>query len=176
RTSLKLLDHREFDRIVDLLANRRRGIHIIGGRITKTLAEYLFTHLHMIRPGISLMPAAPASWPQYLLNMGREDVLVMFDVRRYDPHALDLARLAKSRGAAIILFTDQWMSPIAAISDHSLHLRIEAPSSWDSNIVPLFLIESLIAAVVNLHWPESQRRIKELESLVEAQAKSGKRS
>jgi len=67
-------------------------------------------------------------------------------------------------------------SPIAAISDHSLHLRIEAPSSWDSNIVPLFLIESLIAAVVNLHWPESQRRIKELESLVEAQAKSGKRS
>jgi DNA-binding MurR/RpiR family transcriptional regulator len=176
RTSLKLLDHREFDRIVDLLANRRRGIHIIGGRITKTLAEYLFTHLHMIRPGISLMPAAPASWPQYLLNMGRDDVLVMFDVRRYDPHALDLARLAKSRGAAIILFTDQWMSPIAAISDHSLHLRIEVPSSWDSNIVPLFLIESLIAAVVNLHWPESQRRIKELETLVEAQAKSGKRS
>ncbi len=63
RTSLTLLDHREFDRIVDLLANRRRGIHIIGGRITKTLAEYLFTHLHTIRPGISLMPAAPASWP-----------------------------------------------------------------------------------------------------------------
>lgn len=176
RASLTLLDHREFDRIVDLLANRRRGIHIIGGRITKTLAEYLFTHLHMIRPGISLMPAAPASWPQYLLNMGQEDVLVMFDVRRYDRQVFDLARLAKSRGVAIILFTDQWMSPIAAISDHSLHLRIEAPSSWDSNIVPLFLVESLIAAVVNLHWPESQRRIKELESLVEAQAKGGKRS
>ena len=100
----------------------------IGGRITKTLAEYLFTHLHMVRPGISLMPEIPALWPQYLLNMGREDVLVIFDVRRYDRHILDLARLAKSRGAAIILFTDQWMSPISALARHSLNLRIDAPS------------------------------------------------
>jgi DNA-binding MurR/RpiR family transcriptional regulator len=176
RTSLKLLDHREFDRIADLLANRRRSIHIIGGRITKTLAEYLFTHLHMIRPGVSLMPGTPSLWPQYLLNMGQEDALIVFDVRRYDRHVFELARLAKSRGAAIVLFTDQWMSPIAALANHSLHLRIEAPSSWDSNIVPLFLIESLIAAIVNLHWPETQRRIKELEMLVEAEAKSGRRS
>jgi DNA-binding MurR/RpiR family transcriptional regulator len=175
RSSLKLLDHREFDRIADLLANQRRAVHIIGGRITKTLAEYLFTHLHMVRPGVSLMPGTPALWPQYLLNMGQEDVLVIFDVRRYDPLVLDLARLAKSRGAAIVLFTDQWMSPIAALASHSLHLRIEAPSSWDSNIVSLFLIESLIAAIINFHWPETQRRIKELEKLVEAQSRgSGK--
>ncbi len=68
------------------------------------------------------------------------------------------------------------MSPIAALATHSLHLRIEAPSSWDSNIVPLFLIESLIAAIVNLHWPETQRRIKELETLAEAQAKAARKS
>jgi DNA-binding MurR/RpiR family transcriptional regulator len=176
RSSLKLLDHREFDRIADLLANQRRAIHIIGGRITRTLAEYLFTHLHMVRPGVSLMPGTPALWPQYLLNMGQEDVLVVFDVRRYDPHILELARLAKSRGAAIVLFTDQWMSPISALAGHSLHLRIEAPSSWDSNIVPLFLIESLIAAIVNFHWPETQRRIKELEKLVEAQSRGGRKN
>jgi DNA-binding MurR/RpiR family transcriptional regulator len=47
----------------------------------------------------------------------------------------------------------------------TLPLRIEAPSSWDSNIVPLFVAESLIAAVVNLRWPETQSRIKALEKL-----------
>ena len=50
--------------------------------------------------------------------------------------------------------------------------RIEVPSSWDSNIVPLFLVEALIAAIANLHWPETQQRIKELEAIVEAQRRT----
>jgi DNA-binding MurR/RpiR family transcriptional regulator len=174
RVSIKRLDHREFDRIAESLAQRRNHVHVVGGRITRTLAEYFHTHLGMVRPGVSLMPDMPALWPQYLLNIDRTSLLVVFDVRRYDPQILELARLAASRGATILLITDQWMSPISAVARHSLPLRIEVPSSWDSNIVPLFLIETLIAAVANLHWPETQRRIKELETIVDAQRKTRK--
>ena len=120
------------------------------------------------------MPPQPALWPQYLLNMDRNSLLVVFDIRRYDPQIQDLAKLAATRGAKIILVTDQWMSPIASLALHALPLRIEVPSSWDSNIAPLFLIEALIAAVANHHWPETQRRIKELEALTEAQRKGRK--
>jgi DNA-binding MurR/RpiR family transcriptional regulator len=48
---------------------------------------------------------------------------------------------------------------------HSLPLRIEAPSSWDSNIVPLFLAEALVAATVNASWRETEARIAEIETL-----------
>jgi DNA-binding MurR/RpiR family transcriptional regulator len=44
-------------------------------------------------------------------------------------------------------------------------LRIEAPSSWDSNIVPLFVAEALVAATVNASWREAEARIAELERL-----------
>src|SRR5262245_54252366 len=84
RGSLKLVDHRSFDRIADLIADHHQAVHIVGGRITMPLAEYFHTHLHMIRPQVTLMPASPAAWPQYLLNMKRGDVLIAFDVRRYD--------------------------------------------------------------------------------------------
>jgi DNA-binding MurR/RpiR family transcriptional regulator len=165
--SLQLMDHRSFDAIVALLADRRNRIHLVGGRITHALATYLFVHLNMARPAVALLPSAPAIWPQQLLDIGRDDVLVVFDIRRYDARMLDFAASAKERGARIVLITDQWISPIARLAVHSLPLRIEAPSSWDSNIVPLFVAEALIAATVNARWPETQTRIRELESLTD---------
>jgi hypothetical protein len=39
------------------------------------------------------------------------------------------------------------------------------PSSWDSNVVPLFVTEALIAAVVNMSWPDAAARLQELEAL-----------
>ncbi|MFM8748354.1 MAG: MurR/RpiR family transcriptional regulator, partial [Aestuariivirga sp.] len=132
--SLKLMDHRAFDAIVALLADRKRRIHIGGGRITGAIAQYLAIHLQMARPGVGLVPAAPAAWPTCLLDIGRNDVLLLFDIRRYDARMLDFAASAKERGSRVVLITDQWISPIARLAVHSLPLRIEAPSSWDSNI------------------------------------------
>ena len=163
--SLKLMDHRAFDAVVALLADRKRQIHIAGGRITGAIAGYLATHLQMARPGVGLLPAAQSAWPQSLLDVGRQDVLVLFDIRRYDARMLDLAASARERGAKVVLITDQWISPIARLAVHSLPLRIEAPSSWDSNIVPLFVAEALVAATVNASWRETEARIAVLEAI-----------
>jgi DNA-binding MurR/RpiR family transcriptional regulator len=166
--SLKLVDHRAFDATVTLLADRKRRIHAGGGRITHAIAAYLVTHLQMARSGVGLLPAIPSLWPQYLLDLGKHDVLVLFDIRRYDARMLEFAASAQQRGARIVLITDQWISPIARLAVQSLPLRIEAPSSWDSNIVPMFVAEALVAAVVDASWRDTEARIKELELLSDA--------
>ena len=165
--SLKLLDHRAFDSIVALLVDRKRRIHVGGGRITSSLASYLVTHLQMARPDVSLIPPSPSAWPLYMLEVGKPDVVLLFDIRRYDARMLDLAASARERGARIVLITDQWISPIARLAVHALPLRIEVPSSWDSNIVPMFVAEALVAATVNASWLETQTRIRELEGLAD---------
>lgn len=163
--SLKLMDHRSFDAIVGLLNDGKRRITIAGGRITHPLAEYLATHLKMARAGVSLLPPTPSHWPQILLDMDRNDVVIVFDIRRYDAAMLDFAVSAKERGAKTVLITDQWISPIARIAVQTLPLRIEVPSSWDSNIVPLFVAEALVSATVNADWPKTQARIHGLENI-----------
>ncbi len=163
--SLKLMDHRSFDAVAALLADRRHAVLVAGGRITHSLADYLATHLKMARPHVSLLAATPTHWPQALLDMHRNDVLVIFDIRRYDARMLEFAASARERGLKVVLITDQWISPIARLAVHSLPLRIEAPSSWDSNIVLMFVAEALVAATVNANWPETQDRISQLESL-----------
>lgn len=170
--SLKLMDHRSFDAVAALLADRKRRIYLGGGRITHAIAAYFATHLQMARPGVHALPPTPSLWPQQLLDIGKGDVVVVFDIRRYDARMLDFAASAQERGARVVLITDQWISPIARLAVHSLPLRIEAPSGWDSNIVPMFVAESLVAAVVNAHWPDTQARIRELESLTEQARRS----
>jgi DNA-binding MurR/RpiR family transcriptional regulator len=172
RSSIRLVGPRVFDDTAALVGNQRHALHIMGGRITHSLAAYLHTHLSMARPGVRLISPVTAQWPVHLLEIAKGDVLVVFDVRRYDARMLDFAASAREAGARIVLITDQWISPIARIAMHTLPLRIEVPSSWDSNIVPLFMAECLVAAVVNRDWPATQSRLHDLEKLTDGMRRS----
>ena len=167
RQTLSELDTATFDAVAALLADRKRGIYFVGGRITGALAEYFFTHMQVIRPKTTLMSSNTSSWPQHMLNMSAGDVLVIFDIRRYEDDIATLANVAKDVGVTIVLFTDYWTSPVAKYAQHSFKVQIEAPSAWDSSVVTLFVVEALIEAVQNSAWDETRERIHTLEGLFE---------
>lgn len=163
--TLRQIDPGDFNAVADLLSDRGRAIHVVGGRITRSLADYFFTHMQVIRDRLTLVAANSNIWPHYVLNMQPGDVLVMFDIRRYERDILGLAEMAKSKQVTLVLFTDQWGSPAAKLATHSFHCRIEAPSAWDSAGVILFIVEALIAAIQNRSWQETEARMKSLEEL-----------
>ncbi len=165
RQTLKQLNLEEFSHVASLLADRERAVHVVGGRLTRSLADYLFTHMQVIRAGTTLIASNANAWPHYVLNMKAGDVLVAFDIRRYEHDILRLLEMARARDVIVILFTDQWGSPAAKEASHSFHSRIEAPSAWDSSVVTLFVVEALIAAVQNETWAETKGRMKALEDL-----------
>lgn len=167
RNSLGELKTATFDEAVRLLGDRNRNIYFVGGRITGALAEYFFTHMQVIRPKATLMSSNASAWPQYVLNMQAGDVLVIFDIRRYEADLTTLAKVAKANKVEIILFTDQWMSPVAPYAGPCFKLQIEAPSAWDSSVVTLFVVEALIEAVQSSSWDETRERIHTLEGLFE---------
>jgi len=163
RNTIEDVDAADFDGLCRLIADRERRIFIAGGRITGTLAQYLYLHMQMIRPDVRLMPVA-ASWPQDLLDMRKGDVLVAFDVRRYENGTLLMGQMCHERGAEIVLFTDPWRSPIHRIARHTLSGRIAVPSAWDSNAALLMLVECVIAAVQEILWETVRDRTDALET------------
>jgi DNA-binding MurR/RpiR family transcriptional regulator len=167
RDTLSDLDTASFDNAAALLADRKRSLYFVGGRITGSIAEYFFTHMQVIRPKTTLMSSNSSSWPQYMLNMSAGDVLVIFDIRRYEHDMATLAEVAHSNGVSILLFTDQWTSPVAKHALHTFRVRIEAPSAWDSSVVTLFVVEALIEAVQSRSWDETKERMNALEGLFE---------
>ena len=165
RNTLSQIDPKAFDTACALVADEKRHLYIVGGRITHTLAEYLFLHMQMIRPNLTHVRSTSNTWPHDLLNAGDGDVFVIFDVRRYENNTLKLAEMARARGAKIVLFTDQWHSPVHPLADVSLTCRIIVPSAWDSATATMLLVESMIAAVQNLNWDRTKERMQELEEL-----------
>lgn len=165
RNTLGQIDPNDFDEACALVGDPGRHVHVVGGRITHTIAEYLYLHLQMIRPRVTHIQSTSNTWPHDLLDISDDDVLVMFDVRRYENNTLKLARMAHSRGAKLILFTDQWRSPIHPLSDISFSSRIVVPSAWDSAATMLLLVETMISAVQNLDWDTTKARMETLEEL-----------
>ncbi|MBL4810810.1 MAG: MurR/RpiR family transcriptional regulator [Rhodobacteraceae bacterium] len=154
-----------FDKTAALLADQSKQISIVGGRITRPNADYLYNHLQIIRPGVTLLAPSANVWPQFLLDSGPSSILVLFDIRRYESDLFKLANLFTQRGGALVLFTDIWGSPITKLADLAFHAPIEAPSSWDSTIALMVLIEALIAQVQSNCGDQSRERITELESM-----------
>jgi DNA-binding MurR/RpiR family transcriptional regulator len=155
----------DFSAIVDLLCDRRRSVHLIGGRFTDALARYLASHLSLVRPDVRHVPSGIGVWRDRLLDIKRRDVLVVFDIRRYQEDVVAFARDAAARGPEIVLLTDQWISPISRQAKHVLACRVAAPSRWDSSVVLLAAVEALTAAATDRLGEFARKRIEELERL-----------
>lgn len=168
RHTLSRIDPTDFDTVCDKLSDFERQVFLAGGRITHTLAEYLFLHLQMVRPNVTLIPSSDGAWPHYVMDMKKGDILVLFDIRRYQNDLLKLADFGSRRGVEVILLTDQWGSPVTRHATHKFNCRIEAPSAWDSNVVMLNVAETLIAAVQERTWDTTGDRMTDLELIFDA--------
>lgn len=163
----------EFDAVVALLADPRRPVHTIGGRFTGPIAEYVHQHLHTLRPNVQAIAGPESNWRNHLLDTGRRHVLLAFDIRRYQPNVIRFAEESARRGATVVLFTDQWLSPISGVARHLLPARIAVPSSWDSSAALFVLAEAIIARVSERLWPTASRRVEGLDRLQSPQGPPG---
>ena len=159
------IDPKKFDAIADLLADPSRRVFAMGGRITHAMADYFVSLMKVVRPDVLLLSDMSNAWPPALLDMKAGDVLLIFDIRRYENTILQAAEMARAQGAEVVLITDRWVSPAADFASFVLPCHIEAPSAWDSNITLMLLVESLLAAVQALTWDVTEPRMKRLEEL-----------
>jgi DNA-binding MurR/RpiR family transcriptional regulator len=165
RRSVKGIPRREFAAVVDLLANPRHPVYLLGGRLGDTAATSLYRHLRALRPHVHHIAGPPVVWPEYLLELGRQDILVVFDIRRYQADVIRFARDAAERRATVILFTDVWLSPVASVARYVFPAHIEVPSNWDSMAATFALLEALVAALGQRHWQAVRGRIETLEQM-----------
>jgi DNA-binding MurR/RpiR family transcriptional regulator len=165
RETFRHVSEKQIADIVALLANRKSKAFLIGGRFTDPVATYMAAHLTIIRPNVFHLTGQESNWRDRLIDMGRRDVLLIFDIRRYQESLIRFAEKAHARGVHIVLFTDQWLSPIARFARHVLAGRTAVPSPWDSSAALFVVAETLIGELTRQLEADSARRIREMENL-----------
>lgn len=156
----------QFDRVLALLADPARAVFLLGGRASDNIAAFLSVHLKQIRPKVHHLPPNPEHWPDLLLSMRRQDVLVLFDFRRYQRDLESLAEIVANQcRPSIVLITDKWMSPIARHSDHVVALPIDIETAWDTLVCAIAFVEALIVKVSELNWATARERLETWDKL-----------
>lgn len=164
KRSVDDLDPSNFDEFCRSLCDMNQSVFVVGGRITGTVAEYFQMHLQMMRKNVRLVRNG-GSWPHTILDLSKGDVVVVFDVRRYENTTLQMAQMCHDKGAKVYLFTDEWRSPVHSIAESTFIHRIVVPSAWDSMLPLMMLAECTIASVQDQLWEVVEERTGELEAM-----------
>jgi DNA-binding MurR/RpiR family transcriptional regulator len=165
KATMDVLSHRDVAEAVELMADVRRRVMVLGGRVSAPLARYLAAQLHLLRPGIGLVDTERSGPAQQLIDMRRGDVLVVFDYRRYQADTIDSARLASAQGCNVILFTDPWLSPASGFARQVIVASVDTIGPFDSLVGAMAVVEGVVAAVLSRLGPRAHARMQSLERL-----------
>lgn len=155
----------ELEGLTRLLADERKTIHLIGGRFTDGLARYMAAHLRIVRSNVIHVAGQHGNWLDQLIDIGPKDVVVVFDIRRYQAEIIQFAKAAAEQGATVALVTDSWMSPVGRLASFVLPARVAVPSPWDSSLALMAIAEVLIASVTRQTQERAEERMRKLEGL-----------
>lgn len=151
----------QFERICDLVADEKRAIYIIGGRISDAIAQHFSRHLRQVRRNVFHLPPDTEVWPEYILRMRARDLLIIFDFRRYQQRLVELAaKVRQSTGISVVLITDKWMSPAAAYATEVIALPTENRTAWDSYAGALAVADAMVASISERDWDATRDRIR----------------
>ncbi|HWJ98419.1 MAG TPA: MurR/RpiR family transcriptional regulator, partial [Acidimicrobiales bacterium] len=107
------LDRSVFGHAVDLLADPERSVAVIAGTAGAGIAGHAGDELRMVRSGVEVVSGTPVAVGQSIARLGRGDVVLALDLRRYDHWLLDAVDHAVREGAALVALTDGPASPLA---------------------------------------------------------------
>jgi DNA-binding MurR/RpiR family transcriptional regulator len=168
KQSLNNIPTSEINAVVQALSNVKQSVFLLGGRYTDILARHFYLHLHAIRNNIGHVDGHSSTWAEYILDIKKNDILIVFDIRRYQNDVTVFAEKAAKRGARIILFTDQWFSPISHLAHHVFSMQIKVPSNWDSSVAILTLIDVILAKLTRDLWLEVKDRLEFREAIFQS--------
>src|SRR5438445_10850230 len=165
KATLDLLSDRDVKEAVDLLADVRHRVMVLGGRVSAPLARYLASQLHLLRPGIGLVDADRSAPAQQLIDMRKGDVLVVFDYRRYQADTIESARVASTQGCHVVLFTDPWLSPASAFARQVLVTSVGTVGPFHSLGRATAVVGAMLGAVLAKLGSRAESRMQSLERL-----------
>ncbi|MGH3378529.1 MAG: MurR/RpiR family transcriptional regulator [Actinoallomurus sp.] len=163
--SLRAQDPAELAAAADLIADRGHGVLVTGGRFSWTLAAHLASFLTLLRPNVTHVANEPGARASALLDVDATTVVVAFDYRRYQRDTIAFGRAATTQGAALVVCTDPYLSPLASSATVLLTTTVEGPPPFVTLVPAFALVETLILGVVERGGKESRERVAVFERL-----------
>lgn len=164
-SSMQMLPSGDFEAAIDAAADLNMRVHCLGGRFSGFLAGLLWSHMKQLRGETRWINGSQADQVDQLVDLGKRDVLFVYDYRRYQIDTIRFAKRAAEQGARIVLFTDRWVSPIAECASVTLMTSVDTVSPYDTMVPAIAQTEALIAGLTARLANQSRGRIERMEEV-----------
>ena len=113
------LDVETMAAVVDVL-DRRVPIHVIGSRLSYTLAYYMGWAMTKVRENIHILKGSDRTTIDWLTIAPADSVVVIIATSRYPNELIRLGKLVKRLGQTLVVITDSATCPVLQFADHQL--------------------------------------------------------
>ena len=155
----------KIDRVVDILASSNHR-YISGYRGTAYLAKKFGFLLGLIVGNVILVTGEDIDNIEKVMDIGKDDCIVIFSFNRYKKNTLDIIKICKERSAKLILITDRATAPFSQYADELLIVDVASLSFFNSNVSPMFLIELICTKLAVRLDEHAKERLNMLEPYI----------
>ena len=152
----------EINQLAELIASSQSSVLCLGGRVSQAIAMIFQAHLLRLRHKVELVSPNPMERAERLMDVGKNDVVVVFDYAPYDSQAKSFAQFAVERKASVVCFTDFNQSPVVEAAQIVICAQSEGMRGVPSLTAALGAAEAVVARVSDLIGARARERQQSL--------------
>ena len=165
RNLQRVVEQTDPDRLTNaaqLLADARRVV-LIGEMSARGLIDYVYYMANMSLTGWKVLDRASESLSSELAFLGSKDACIVTAVSPYSTRSLKIVRHIVEAGIPVVAITDNALSPLVSLADHSFFVVTESPQFFPSHVALTVVLEVLIDMVIRERGIEAQKHIAAVE-------------
>ncbi len=148
------------ERVADRLLRAER-VHFLGLRVCHGVAFQMHYAYGLLSANGALVTDLGGTLADQVAQIGRSHVLLAISQSPYTRATVESVRQAQAQGATVIALTDNALSPIARVADHTLLFDTASNSFFHSTTGALALVECVLATVSARGGNAVLRRLRE---------------
>jgi len=156
-------DPEKLEQAATLLREANRVV-LVGALASTGITEYMAYLANYFAPNWLLAGRMGASMGSQLATLGHGDVVFIVTMSPYTQRAVSAAELARASGCAVLVVTDALGCPALRNATHGFVVPTDSPQFFSSYVVPLVLIETLIAMIVAGSEADATAAIQRVEA------------
>ena len=164
--SLRMMTHDKIEATLSLLTGARHA-YVTATRASYALAYYFHYVGRMALPGLQLIPRHMGSAVDELMHVDARDVLLAITFAPYSADTIQSMRLARERGARLILISDSEVIAPRVEPDVTFPVATQSHHHFGCYSGAMAVLECLIGHLVELGGEDAHRKIADYEAIRE---------
>jgi len=167
RETIEQIDATVIEEVSRRILSSRRVI-CLGYRNSHVFASYLRRQLILIRPDVSLIPAAGQTLMEDVGDLGPDDLLIAVGLRRRTAPFARAMELFHDRGVPIAYVTDRRAIRTRDFASWVLACQVRGMSLFDSYVGVISLLNFLATRTYHASGRKGRERLSHLEGMLDA--------